>query len=98
MASKVARRSNPSFLAVETITFDKPQKVTLKNQGLSMRSDHLKSLRYLSVDLVLDDYNYSASEIARCAVAMFLSMSLEKQLINLEKYRRMEKKVLKSAR
>jgi len=98
VASKVARRSNPSFLAVEQITFDKPTTVTLKNQGMSMRSDHLKALRFMSLDLGFDDYTFSASEIARCAIAIFLTLPLEKQLIHLEKYRKMERKALKNAR
>lgn len=92
------RRSSPSFREVEEITFDATPKITLKNQGLSMRSDHLKALRYLSIDLELDDYKFSASEVARCAVAMFLLLPLKDQVRWLERYQKEERRAMRKAR
>lgn len=100
------RRTNPSFAPVEELTFDVPpltsvvpkSKVVLKNQGMSMRSDHLRTLRLVSADMVLDDYDYSAAEIARCALARFLVLPLNDQLRQLEHYRKEERRVLRNAK
>ena len=99
MAS-VNRRANSRTLAVQEITFETPaprKKITLKNQGMTMRSDHLRSLRLMSADMILDDYDYSGAEILRCALAQFLRLSLNQQLQVLEHYRKEERRALRGA-
>lgn len=85
-----ARRSSGSPPAVPELRVQVLTPV-LQKANLVLRSDHLRDLRSLALDLALDDYNFSQAEIVRCSLAIFLSLPLGELVASLEDNRRREK-------
>jgi hypothetical protein len=83
----LARRST---LGPEVIELTIKTRVKLKKHGVFFRSDHLRKLKHLALDLALDDYDFSQAEVIRAAISDFLDLPLGEQVHRLEQYRQRE--------
>jgi hypothetical protein len=80
-----------STLGPEVIELMFGPAVTLKKQGVYFRSDQLRRVKRIALDLQMDDYDFSQAELIRAALADFLELPLGEQVYRLEKYRQHEK-------
>jgi hypothetical protein len=64
--------------------------VALSKRTFLIRSDQLRALRGLALDLALDDYSFSQAEMVRAALAAFLARPVWEQVAALEAYREAE--------
>jgi hypothetical protein len=89
------RRSTlgPTTLDAQVIEIEPRPPVKLKKLGLYLRTDQMRSLKQLCLDLQIDDYDFSQAEMIRAAIADFLELSLGEQVARLEKNRSSETEV-----